>query len=177
MKRYSVQLKQVCKAFEVPYRSGNYVLQQGFVPAGVDASPNSGTPRQFNAAQVYWLGMLLVLKQEGFKTPRAAQIADYAWGSLRTITQNLGWDPRFLPHLGRLQTKYQYLVEVAGSKYLRFGTSAEPLGGGKIRFFDWHRIQKPGKPVPDLRPFVVVRLDLTRIAECVRSLQLAELSY
>jgi len=175
MKRYSVQLGQICKAFQVPLRMGTYVLAHGYVPEGVETNPNSGSPRQFNAAQVFWIGMVLVLKKEGIKTAQAAAIADYAWGSLRTVAQSLSWDPGFSPHHGRLRTRHQYVVEVAGGKHMRFGTSADPSGGGRTRYFDWHTVHKPGRPQHDIRPFVSVRLDLTRIAETVRTLDLATL--
>lgn len=175
MKRYSVQIQQICQAFKVPYRSGNYVLQHGYIPDGVDPAPNSGTPRQFNAAQAFWMGMVLVLREEKIKTAAAVKIADYAWQSLRTVSEDLGWDPEFSPHQGRLRTKYQYLLEVAGSTRVRFGTSADPSGGGRVRYLAWHLVGKPGRAAADFRPYVTVRLDLTRVAETVRSLDLAVL--
>lgn len=168
MFKHTVQLKDICLALDVPYRSATYVLESGYVPKGVAEAPSTGNHRQFDASQAFWLAMILMLKADGINTALAAQIADYAWIALRTTTQNLGWEPSFLPHLGRLDTKHQYFVEIAARKYIRFGTTSEPLSGGKIKYFDWHAFTNLGRPVKDLQPCVKIHLDLTAIAALLK---------
>lgn len=160
----TVQLGEICERLGVRERDARYVLEQGYIPKGVAKSPESGNYRQFGPGQAFWLAMVLKLKQCGIQTPLAAKIATYAEGALRTVTQNLGWEWTFLPAKGWFDTEHQYFVEIAELKYIRFGTDASPSRGGRIEYLSWHRIDKPGVPVNELRPCVVIRLDLSEIA-------------
>jgi hypothetical protein len=108
--------------------------------------------------------MVLKLKQQGIPAPLAAKIATYAERSLRTVTQNLGWDWQFLPSNGKFDTEHEYRVEVADLRYIRFGSDANPSHDGTLEYFDWHEITKPGVPIKDLRPCVVIGLDLSQVA-------------
>lgn len=108
--------------------------------------------------------MTLKLKQHGIPSPLAAKISTYAEMSLRTVTQRLGWGWQFLPMRGDFDTDHQYHVEIADLQYIRFGSDARPGRAGRFEYFDWHRIDKPGVPVKDLRPCVVIRLDLSLVA-------------
>src|SRR4051794_20078644 len=115
----TIRLHELCECLQVPVRHVRYVLEKGFLPQGVEEAPNSGNHRQFDAAQAFWLAILLKLKENGIATPLAAEITGYAYSSVRTVTQNLGWEPQFMPHLGRLQTKHDYYIEIADHKYIR----------------------------------------------------------
>jgi hypothetical protein len=161
----TIQLGEICRRLQIKERDARYVLEQGNVPSGVDVSPDSGTYRQFGPGQAFWMALVLKLKQAGITIPHAAKIADYAEGGLRTATQNLGQDWQFRPWMGQFDTDHQYCVEVGDLEYVRFGMDANPSGGGRFRYFDWHRIVKPGVPVKGLRPCVILRLDLTVIAQ------------
>ena len=163
-----MQLGVICERLDVREREARYILERGFVPKGVVASPDSGNYRQFGPGQAFWLGMVLKLKQFGIATPLSVKIAEYALLSLRTVTKNLNWEWTFDPSKGWFDTEHQYFVELAGLvegiEYIRFGTDASPSCGGRIEYFDWHRIEKPGTPVRDLQPCVLIRLDLSSIA-------------
>ena len=160
----TIQLGEICQRLGVRERDARYVLEQGHVPSGVDPSPDSGNYRQFGPQQAFWLAMVLKLKGAGLKTPLAARVARYAERSLQTVTQNLGWDWRLSPTLGRFDTQHQYFVEVADLEYLRFVTDAHPGRGGRLYCFDWHQVDRPGVPIQGLHPCVVLRLDLAQIA-------------
>lgn len=166
----TIQLQDVCQALDVRDRDARYVLERGFVPKGVYISPCSGTHRQFTGGQAFWLGMVLRLKATGIKTPLAAQIADYAARSVQTVTQNLGWEWTYLPSHGRLKTDRRYLVEIADLKFIRFGSDANPGSRGKLEWWDWHAVSKPGIKVANVRPYVTICLD---VAEICRSLDRA----
>ncbi len=161
--RTTIQLHEICEALDVRDRDARYVLERGFVPKGVYVKPASGTHRQFSGGQAYWLGLVLKLKATGIKTPLAAEIADYAARCIQTVTQNLGWEASFLPTQGRLETKNGYKVEIADLKFIRFGTDAGPSTKG-IEWFDWHLVKKPGKPIKDVQPYVVIAVDLAHLA-------------
>jgi len=165
--RPTIQLGQFCAALRVRPRDARYILEQGYVPLGVDVAPNSGTYRQFDPRQAFWLAMVAKLKESGVAVPLGAKIADYCERSLRTVARNLGWDPRFGPDLARLETEHQYFAEIAERRFIRIGSDAAPGAAGQVRFFDWHRIGRGLKPVRDLRPCVVLRLDLAEIARQV----------
>ncbi len=165
----TIQLGEICERLRVKERDARYVLEQGHVPHGVDESPASGTYRRFGPGQAFWLGMVLKLKQGGITTPLAAQIANYAQESLHTVTQRLGWEWRFLPLKGWFDSEHEYVVEVADLQYIRFGTDASPGSRGRMTYFSWHRIAEPGVPAEDLRPCVVLRLDLALIAGLLAS--------
>jgi hypothetical protein len=133
-------------------------------------SPESGNYRQFDARQAFWLGMVLKLKQFGIVAPLAAKIAGYAEQSCRTASQHLSWDFGFDPTQGKFDTNHWYVVELggvedAGLEYIRFGTGAGPSPGDRIVYFAWHRRDTPGRPIQGLRPCVILRLDLSLIAQ------------
>jgi len=159
----TIQLRDICRCLDVRDRDARYVMERGFVPKGVYVKPASGNHRQFSGGQAFWLGMVLKLKAVGIKTPLAAKISDYAARSVQTTTQSLCWESPFLPSQGKLETKYEYWVDVGDLKYIRFGTNAEPSSDGKPYYFSWHAVNKPGVPVKDLAPCVILRLDISQI--------------
>lgn len=165
LENQTLQLGELCACLKVRDRDVRYVLEQGYVPEGVETAPTSGNHRQFGPGAAFWLALVLKLKGIGIKTPLAAQIANYANGALRTVTQNLGWDWQFLPSLGRFDTDHQYSVEVGDLEAIRFMTNASPTPGAQFETFDWHDVKHPGQPAPDLHPCVIIRLDLTQIAK------------
>jgi hypothetical protein len=163
--RHTLQLGELCAELQLRERDVRYVLEQGFVPEGVEMTPSSGNHRQFGPAAAFWLCLVLKLKGIGIKTALAAQIATYADGALRTVTQNLGWDWQFLPSHGRFDTEHQYYVEVGDLTGIRLVTNASPSRGGQFETFDWHVIHRPRKPISNFQPCVIIRLDLTQIAK------------
>lgn len=159
----TIQLRDICEALDVSDRDARYVLERGHVPKGVYVKPASGNHRQFSGGQAVWLGVVLKLKANDISTPVGAKVADYALRCIQTVTQNLGWEPKFLPSHGRLDTENGYKVEIADLTFIRFGTDAGPSKDG-YEWFDWHLIEKPGMPVGNIRPYVVFSVDLAHIA-------------
>ena len=159
----TIQLRDICEALDVSDRDARYVLERGFIPKGVYVKPASGTHRQFSGGQAFWLGLVLKLKASGINTPLAAKITDYAARSIQTVTQNLGWESPFLPTHGRLETENGYKVEIADLTFIRFGTDAG-LSTEGYEWFDWHLIEKPGTPVGNIHPYVLLSVDLTHLS-------------
>ena len=164
--RRTIKLRDICTVLDVSDRDGRYVLERGFVPKGVSKRPGSGEHREFSPYHAYWLGIVFKLKQSGIKTPLAANIADYADTALGTTTQNLGWDWQFLPRAGRFDTDHEYYIDVADLAYIRLVTNSCPDQEGLCEF-DWQRITKSRRPVEDVFPCVLIRLDLALIANKV----------
>ena len=160
----TVQLGEICLRLEVRERDARYVLEQGHIPKGVDGAPDSGNYRQFGPGQAFWLGMVLKLKAIGIQTPLAAKIANDAEESLRTVTQNLGWDWRFRPLAGSFDTAHQYYVDVGDLKYIRIVTDANPSRAGRLQEFPWRAAEVPHQATKNVHPCAVIRLDLTQIA-------------
>lgn len=167
MHESTIQLGEFCRLLQVSSREGKYVLEQGCVPKGIDKAPATGNHRRFSAGQAFWLGMVVKIKQSGIRLPLAAEIASHADQCLRGITQNLGWDWRFRPVQGEFDTDHQYLLQIGDSKYVRILSDANPSMTG-LHEFDWQAVKSPGKPVADFRPFVIVQVDLSRIAAALK---------
>jgi hypothetical protein len=164
-----IQLAELCRCFQVSARIVRYVLERGFVPAGVEKHPASGNHRQFSPQQAFWLALVVLVKRSGVKTPVAAQIADCAVESLRNVTQAFAWDPGFSLSSGRFSTEHQYFVEIADSKYVRLVTSACP--SRELTESPWFPLRglkerwKAGKPYTTaFTPTVVLRVNETEIA-------------
>jgi hypothetical protein len=164
----TIRLGEFCELFEVTYRDVRYILEQGHVPAGVDRAPLTGNHREFAPGQAFWLAIVVKLKASGLKTPLAAKVADYALNLLRGVTQQLNWDFRFHPQQGWFDTEYQYHVEVGDLQWIRFVTDANPSHEGELLPSAWLPVAGRKKPPADLRPYVILRLDLTVIAATLK---------
>ena len=159
----TIQLSEVCRLLDVDYREVRYILEEGHVPKGVAERPSTGNRREFAPEQAFWLGIVLKLKQAGVKTPLSAKIADAVVAGLRTLTQNLCWDPTFLPMKGWFETDHQYFLDVADRQYMRLVTDSNPSRQGLYEF-PWEPISGRGQRRQDLVPFVFVRMNITQIA-------------
>lgn len=163
----TIQLREFCRLFQVKYREVRYILEEGYVPDGVRRTPSTGNRREFKPDQAFWLAIVLKLKNIGLKTPLAARAADYASDGLRSVTQNLSWDWHFLPQKGWFDTDHQYYIDIGDLKFIRLLTDACPSKKGLYEF-DWHPVEGARKPVPNVRPFVILRVDLVCIAEVLK---------
>jgi hypothetical protein len=158
----TIQLKDFCKLFSFEDRQVRFVLEQGFVPEGVAQHPSTGNRREFGPRQAFWLAIVLQLKNNGIKTPTASRLANAASEGVRIVAQNLSWDWTFLPIEGWFETDHQYLLDIGDLKYIRLVTDANPSIQGLYEF-PWQPIRSRTQ-IFDLKPFVILRLDLTRIA-------------
>lgn len=165
-KQGTIQLGDFCALLQCGVRDARYVLERGHVPAGASVNPSKGNHRQFDAEQAFWLSIVVKLKESGLKVPIAAQMADYALQGLRTITRQLNWDWKFSPHDGQFDTQNDYFLEVGDRTYVRMQTTAYPSRPG-LYSFDWHSVSSLGTPVKVLKPFVIVRIDMTAIARAL----------
>jgi hypothetical protein len=166
----TIQLSDFCKLFDVDDRQVRYILEEGFVPKGVEHSPSTGNRREFGPGHAFWLAIILKLKQTGIKTPLAADVADFANRELRVVTQNLSWDWQFLPATGRFDTEHQYFLDIGDLRCIRLVTDSYPSKEGLYQF-DWSPVKKGQGPIEDFEPFVVLRVDLTKIAKVLAQVQ------
>jgi hypothetical protein len=162
-----MKVGELCERLHVPYRHARYVLEQGILPPGVEEKPGRGEHRDLTLAQAFWLGIVLMLKQNGIQAPLAGKIAEFARESVRGIAGNLSWDPGFNPFLGKFGTEYMWFVDIGDLRHVRMATTADPSYGGKLREFPWwvigkHRTEKTAAPV------VIIRLDISRLALLLR---------
>src|SRR5262245_45198368 len=115
----AMQLGELCRRLDVPYRHARYVLEEGVLPRGVAENPGRGEHRQLDPAQAFWLGIVLMLKRSGVKTPLAGQIANFAREAVRSVAQSLNWEGTFEPFLGRFETQHQWFVDIGDLSYVR----------------------------------------------------------
>jgi hypothetical protein len=87
-----IQLSEFCSLFDADDRQVRYIIEEGFVPNGVEHSPSAGNRREFGPGHAFWLAIVLKLKQTGLKTAPATDVADFANRGLRSVAQNLSWD-------------------------------------------------------------------------------------
>ncbi|HEX4590287.1 MAG TPA: MerR family transcriptional regulator, partial [Gemmataceae bacterium] len=94
MDAVSLQLGELCRRIGVPYRHARYILEQGILPTGVEVNPGWGNHRTLDAAQAFWLAIVLKLKENGVTAPSARKIADFAREGMSVFTRRLPtWDP------------------------------------------------------------------------------------
>ncbi len=163
----SIQMKEFCRLFEFDERQVRFVLEQGFVPKGVEKTPSTGNRREFGPRQAFCLAITVLLKSSGLKTPAAAEIAETAVEGLRYIAQNFNWDGTFLPAYGWFETDHEYTLDVADGRFIRLQTTASP--SKPMEQFGWTTIHAPRKKCPDPLALVMIRLDLTRIAGVLKT--------
>jgi len=158
-----MKVGELCQRLNVPYRHVRYILEEHIVPAGIAEKPGRGEHRDLSAAQAYWLGIVLLLKRSGIKTPLAGQIATFVQEGVRGIGVNLHWDRGFNPFAGQFGTEHQWFVDIADLTFVRIVTTACPSQPGLCEL-PWREIGRP-KEAPHAAPFVIIRLDLTRLAQ------------
>ena len=159
----TIKLKELCRLLDVKERQASYVMERGFVPKGIHKSPDRGNHRCFHPEHAFWLGLVLKLKEHGIQTSLAATTADLSNLALRGITQNLGWDWKFLPTLGRFDTEHEYFLEVGDMKFVRLVTNACP-SQTELYFTDWHCVPKSKKTPQNISPLVTIRFNLRKLA-------------
>lgn len=167
-----LQIGQLCARLGVPVRQARYLLEQGFVPKGVDPDPDRGNHRQLDPAQAFWLAVVLKLKQAGLGAPLAARIADLAEASFRPVAAELARNPTYHPARFVSPGDARWAVEVGDLAYARTSyqtntTISLPLDPRNLTRNPWTDVNT-GEPRPDAHPIVVIRIDLTELAERLR---------
>lgn len=157
-----MRVGELAERLGVPYRDVRYVLEQGVLPPGVEESPGRGEHRDLDAAQSFWLAIVLVLKRNGVRVPDARRVADFARQGVRGVTQNLNWEHPFEPFRGRLETQNQWYLDVGDLQYVRVVTTANPSIDGLFAF-PWTDITTR-KSADAAAPIVTLRLDLAGLA-------------
>lgn len=160
-----MKLGELCDRLKVPYRHARYLLEQGILPTGVAESPGRGEHRDLKPAQAFWLGIVMMLKQNGLNATIAGRIADFAREGVRGITQNLNWEYPFEPFLGKFETENLWFVDIGDLEYVRMATTANPSFEGLYEF-PWSLIGKR-QTANDASPIVIIRLDLSRLARAM----------
>jgi hypothetical protein len=161
-----MKLGELCQRLNVPYRHARYALEEGILPSGVEENPGRGEHRDLTPAQSFWLGIVLMLKQNGLKTLLAGTIADFAEEGVRGVARTLNWDPLFNPFLGRFETENRWFVDIGDLAYIRIATTCCPSFQGLYEF-PWSLIGQ-GKTADGVSPVVVIRVDISRLAHLLR---------
>lgn len=159
-----MKVGELAKRLDVPYRHLRYLLEEGFLPTGVDKTPGRGEHRELTPSQTFWLGFVLALKGFGIKTPRAAQIADLADRGVRGIARNLNWDHKFDPFRGAFETEFRWFIDVGDLQYIRIATTANPSKVDKLDESPWTEIGSKA-PVKQAEPLVTLRIDMSKLAK------------
>jgi hypothetical protein len=161
-----MKVGEFCERLKVPYRHVRYVLEEDILPSGVEKEPGRGEHRDLTAAQAFWLGIVLMLKQNGIKAALAGKIADFAREAVRGISGNLNWDRTFDPFRGRFDTENRWCVDIGDLTYVRIATTANPSFDGLYEF-PWSIIGKR-QTDDDAAPVVIIRVDIRLLAQMLR---------
>jgi hypothetical protein len=164
-----IHLGELCRRIGVPNRHARYVLEEGFLPEGVQAGPGHGNHRLLTPSQAFWIAIVLRLKASGVQAPLAARIAEYARQALRLVTREMYLEPHFAPFDGRLETERRWAVEVGDLRYVRLVTDAVPDGAGGFQEFPWVEIGQHKHAPTGFDPMFAIRVNLARIAEVLRA--------
>jgi hypothetical protein len=159
-----LQIGELCRRLDVPYRDVRYVLERGFLPDGAEADPGHGHYRRLTAGQATWLAIILKLKASGVRVPQAALVADFARDAVRTVGQQMGLDPDSAPFEGKPGTNRRWFIDFGDMRYIRLVIVACPARGDTSEY-DWETLEEPHQPDPLAAPVVILRVDLTRIAQ------------
>jgi hypothetical protein len=161
----TIQLREFCRLFNWPDRPVRFILEQGYVPKGVEESPSTGNRREFGPRQAFWLAIATHLRLSGMRTKSAAEVAELTVDGVRSLAHNLGWDPSFEPAAGFFQTDFKHFLDVGDLRYIRIATDSHP--SKRVLFeFPWRLIKKSGE-VRDVNPFVIIRLDVSKVASAL----------
>lgn len=158
----SIKLSDFCQCLGIRYRDARYAMAHGMVPKGVDVSPGRGNHREFDYVQAFWLAVVLVLMKAHVKPRFAAKMADWC---LRADASVAGYRSRkgfSLFTLGDLAERQWYL-EVGDGKFARIVTA----GRQREDCSTWTAIR--GTARCTMRPSVVVRVNLSALAQCLTS--------
>ena len=161
-----ILLGELCRRLDVSYRDARYVLEQGLLPAGVDAEPDRGNHRRLTPGQAFWLGIVLKLKESGIKAPLAAKIAEFARRGVKGVSMNIAWDYRFSPFDGHLETEFQWYIDVGDLVHVRVVTDSRP-GNRGLYEFPWCCMDRSATP-DGFRPTITIRVDISLIARRLR---------
>ncbi len=56
-------MKEFCRLFEFDERQVRFVLEQGFVPKGIEKTPSTGDRREFGPRQAFCLAITVLLSR------------------------------------------------------------------------------------------------------------------
>jgi len=163
-----MQIGELARRIDVDYRAIRYVLERRHADSWIRAPRGRGHHRDLNTGEAFAVALLVKLKQAGLTGPKAEQFVNDVAEAVRGVARRLSWDPRFNPFAGDLVTDREWLAEVGDQRAWRILTNANPSLGGRLEVFGWFAIAKRRRALPDFRPVVVVRLDLSRLAERLR---------
>ena len=152
-----VQLGEFCARLHLADREARYVLERGFVPAGVAKSPCTGNRRQFDPLQLLWLAIVVKLRQCGIKTSQAAEIAHFGINALKAERDR-----------GQIKADQKCYLDVADQQYGRLRTVAARSDRG-AQPVPWCAIRGDRKVPVDFQPIVVLQIDLSEIARLLRA--------
>lgn len=161
-KEKQLQIAELARRLDVPYRHVRYVLEQGILPKGVSENPGRGEHRVLSSQQAFWLAMVLVLKENGINAPLAGEIARHAQRAIPGAAANASWDPFFNPWQGRFDTQHEWYFDIGDLRYMRLATTAYPSSEG-LHEAMWSTIARSPRPAREAKPLVVIRVDIAQL--------------
>jgi hypothetical protein len=161
------RLQDLCERLDVDYRDARYICERALLPEGVAREPGRGNHRRLTPAQAVWLGMVLKLKACGINTPKAAQITAFA-SRIQEFSCNGGWDPEFAPLSGVFETQHRWYFDVGDARHVRFVTDSCPSKEGLFEMPWVDMVSR--KTVPNAAPIICIRIDISALARCLRTL-------
>lgn len=166
----SLKLSDFCKCLGIRYRDARYAMAHGMVPRGVDMSPGRGNHREFDYLQAFWLAIVLVLTKASVKPRFASKMADWCLRADLTFPGHRSTNGFSLFTLDDSPGGPWYL-EAGDGKFVRLVTASRKRGDDSA----WTAIR--GKTRCTMPPLVVVRVDLSALAQCLISSSAKDLDF
>lgn len=162
-----MQIGELCERLGIEYRHARYVLEEAMLPEGVDAAPDRGNHRQLDSGQAFWLGIVLMLKRSGFRTPLAATVANAVKDAVRRLGSSIAWEAFFRRSNVGTELEEIWKVEIADLGYIRVTTTKRD-GKNATKASSWVAIGTARTVKSDVVPVVTIRIDLTQLASMLR---------
>ncbi len=165
------KLQEICRCIGADYDNARYLLAKGLLPKGVEAQPGKGNHRVFDSSQSFQLAIILKLRAAGVTVEFAKEVAQWV-KFVQGKSVNESWEWTFAPFAGKLQTNEAWYLEVGDARFIRVVTSANPSKAG-LDFPAWTDMRKR-KEVQDAHPAIILRVDVSRIAQLLMGMKKSE---
>ena len=152
---------ELCKRIGAQTRDLRYILEQGYVPEGVEEAPDRGNHRDLNPRQALWLAVVLKLKASGLSTPHAVKLANQMKGWIDLSANDLSLGPYHNPFAPIVSGKATTYIDVGDSLHLRL--YYDPHEGVPPVTQPWTQGQNINNFQPD--PFTIIRVNISRLLE------------
>ena len=159
-----LKLQEICRRLGTDYDQARNMLAKGVLPDGVAAEPGRGNHRVLESNQAFMIAIILKLRSVGVSTAVAKNIAQWS-RQVQGMAVNLGWDWQFAPFAMQLHSEYLWYLDVGDARYTRIITTANPSNEGHEDPMPWFDMTRSGNRQVDVRPAIIFRVDIVRIAQ------------